>query len=307
MKKWILPFVGMTILAILSIRAFAATGVVVEQGGGLYFVTQKKQKIIPKMGEEFYDGYKVYNTKGRVLLLLFYGDLIELNGQQTFQTGKDSVKPKPYLPPPYTALEDAINVAKMGPVGLKAKLSMHPPKGYIQGLYPINGTIFPTTKIIFEWKGKDVFGEKPTFFFFEDSKNPKYKIFSITTKTKRLELSAQELGLEEGKTYHWFLGRLEEWPKSQSQVYSFQILSTKDEARLNHDFKTVDALHISTKEGEDFLKANIFYHYQMIHDMINLLQPIYTKRPSRSLRRLLFLGYVRLGRPVEATKYEEKN
>ncbi len=307
MKRWIPAFAGMTILISICLHAFAATGVVVEQSGGLYFVTPKGQKIIPKMGDEFYDGYQIYNTKNRAFLLLFYGELIELKTGQNFQVEKNSVKPKPYFPPPYTALEDAINVAKMGPVGIKAPLNANPPKGGMEGLYPIYGNILPSPQINFQWTGKDVLGKKPTFFFFEEAKEPKYKTFPISKKTKSLAIASQELGLQEGKTYHWFLGRLEKWPKAQSQVFTFQILSQNDQKQLNKDLKNIASLGLSTKEGENFLKANLFYHYQMFDDMINLLKPMYQKRTSRGFRRLLYLGYVRLGRYAMAKRYEEKN
>ncbi|MDP2600835.1 MAG: hypothetical protein Q8P84_08920 [Deltaproteobacteria bacterium] len=287
--------------------AFAATGVVIQQGGGLYFVTPQGKKVKPQFGDEFYNGYKVYNTKGRAVLLLFYGDLIDLEGKQKFQAGEGSVKPRLYLPPPYTALEDAINVAKMGPVGVKAPLAIHPPVGGIQGIFPIYGDILPSSTLQFEWRGKDILGEKPVFIIFEKH-SKEQKIFSLKAGAKKFSINPAKEKIKEGAEYHWYLGRIKNGkPVAQTRVYSFEILSEKNQKKLSRDLEGLSALKLSSREGETFLKSQIFYHYKLYHNMIDSILPMYQKRPSRSLRRILYLGFVRLGRYSQAQKYEEKN
>jgi len=187
---------------------------------------------------------------------------------------------------------------KMGPVSTSAPLDLHQPPGGIEGITPIYGTIPLEGAIEFRWRGKPILGKKPLLVFVEEGKSPKF--FLLSRETKKKKLKREELEIQEGKSYQWYLGRLEKGNKiiSQSRVFSFRILSNNELKRLTQEL---------SKSDSDFLEAQVFYNYQMYHDMVNMLESLRKRYTAPEIRKLLFLGYVRLGRHWEAKKYEAKN
>lgn len=194
--------------------------------------------------------------------------------------------------------------AKMGPVGVAPKLEIHPPEGGIEGLFPIQGTIDPREAILFRWRGNKIVGEKPALIFFEEGKN--HTPFWVQSGQKRVSLKKEELGLKMGRQYHWYLGRMIDGkPIAQSRVYNFKILSEMESQALEQEIENLKGLKTDSEKEKVFLKAQILYRHQRIHDMVDLLTPLYKKDPTKGKKRFLFLGFAKLGRHREAQKFKD--
>lgn len=233
---------------------------------------------------------------------LAFPGMVEEGSGKLFIKTKDGKKISAALG---STFEDALRAAKMGPPGVKAGLEIRPPEGGIEGIYPVAGLIDPGGNLHFQWQGEKVKGKTPSFFFFEEERNG-HQSFPIRSKDKSILLDAKELGLKPGENYRWYLGRMEKGKGiAQSRVYSFSLLQKKNRRALENDFKKLGAMNLATSEGADFLRAQLFYQNKMYHDMVALLEPLYKIVRDKWLKRLLFLGYVRLGRHREAEKYRE--
>ncbi|MBI5299659.1 MAG: tRNA uridine-5-carboxymethylaminomethyl(34) synthesis enzyme MnmG [Deltaproteobacteria bacterium] len=285
-------------LAITS-SAFAVSGVVVEKTGNLVLTRPNEKQAMVQTGDEFDDGAVLFNQKGNALLLFVDGSLLSLSPGQTLKIGEAPPKNKIVFGGIQNGVQAAFSLIKMGPAGKKAPLDIHPPEGGIQGLYPIYGSIQISPAINFQWKGKNISGENPALICEKG-------IFFVETDDKNLSLTRQELHLEKGKNYHWYLGHSADKTIAQSRVYSFHVLSDKEENQLKKDLSKLSSIPVSTKEGKDFLKGEIFYNYQMYHDMVDVLGSLHKKYKTPGLRKLLFLGYVRLGLHREAKKFESR-
>lgn len=194
----------------------------------------------------------------------------------------------------WQAMQDSFTVQKMGPPGVKHGLEIHPPAGGIEGIFPVFGKIVKPKQLTFRWQGK-VKGEKPALFLFAEGKI-KQRALLLPVQAETVTLPVSESELPAGKVYHWYLGRIESGKHiGQSRVYAFEFLSKNQTRELTSQL---------TKLGDlPFLQAQIYYHYQLYHDMVGLLESLYSDNKTEGLKRLLFLGYVRLGRHGEAKKF----
>lgn len=183
--------------------------------------------------------------------------------------------------------------------GAKHSLELHPFEGGIEGIFPVYGNLqMSVPDFWFLWRGKKIKGEKPVLVFREQGGKTQ-KTWDVSGKTGGLLVRTRSLNLKRGKEYEWFLGRLEgEEVIAQSRVFRFRILSKEESRRLQ---KAIE------QNKAKFLKAQIYFNYRLYHDMVALLEPRYKMAPSESLRKLLFLGYVRLGRHHEAKKFGPKS
>ena len=181
--------------------------------------------------------------------------------------------------------------------GARHQLEIKPFEGGLDGIFPVYGALSMTEAITFRWRGKKIQGALPVFVFGK-------KTFSIRPRDKKIILSAEALGLKSGQKYEWYLGRKEgEKIIAQSRVFRFEILSSQSADRLKKDLENLISLPAKTKEGRRFMEAQIYYKYRMYHAMVALLEPLYKMAPTESLRKPLFLGYVKLGRHHEAKKF----
>ncbi len=190
------------------------------------------------------------------------------------------------------------NAEKLNPAieeayeGARHSLEIHPFEGGIEGVFPVYGKISLQKEISFQWRGRNVSGKKPVLCLFEREKNE--DCFEVVGTNKKI--TASQLGLRRGHAYQWYLGRMEKGKIiAQSRVFRFTLLSQEESEKL--------AKELEKTKGGLLLKGQIYYSFQMYHDMVALLEPRYKMATSEGLRKLLFLGYARLGRHHEAKKF----
>lgn len=224
-------------------------------------------------------------------------------GQYVFQTKEGERVPVVFG----RAFSDASRVMQSG-----AAAGMYGPlvvssEGGIEGVTPIYGAIRLSEKILFQWDGEAVQGVQPALMVFE-SGSLNHIPFNIKTTDKAVFIPAKRMGLKAGHEYHWYLGSLQGSELvGQSRFFSFRVLSEREEQDLQRDLKHLRQLKLVSKDGEDLLKAQIFYKYDLYHDMVATLQPLYVTYPQEeSITRLLFLGYVKIGKRQEAKELQQK-
>lgn len=208
-----------------------------------------------------------------------------------------------------SAIEDAWTVLKMsqpkmGQPAVDTALKQNVFEGGIEGIFPVAGVILPDRAVRFEWRGERLKGEKPALFFFKEGTNH-HQVFPVSADAKEMTVGVGHF-LPEWR-YRWYVGRVEKGkPIAQSRVYSFAILAQAESEAMKNDLLQLEKRSLKT-EGADFLKAQIFYHYRLYHEMVGVLRPLHQKFKSAAVQRLLFLGYVKLGKLNEAEKFRSKN
>lgn len=224
------------------------------------------------------------------------------DGRYYFQT-KDGQKVSADVGP---ALNDSDRAMKMGPAGIYAPIEIYPFEGGIEGVYPVYGALRKQKSIRFQWRGADVKGEKPSFILFEHG-SLEHQTFFIKSDSKEIVIPTAQLKVQPSNIYLWYLGRVENnQPIGQSRVFRFQFLSDQEEEDLASDLKVVEAADAPNQDVRNFLKSQVFYKYELYHDMVSLLIPLYEKYPNESVAKLLYLGYVKIGKREAAKTIQNR-
>ena len=298
--------------------AHATPGVVVEAKG---IVTAQFPGAKPKpaaTGIEFPDGTKFVASKGATAtLMLMDGAMQTVVEGKNYIAGK--VKPTKVATPTsqklLVALNEAVQSTGSGPtvhgmvkmtpgVPLYGEITPAPPIGGITALFPNNTALILPDAIRFQWEAKNgLSGKNLAVVFFEKGK-PQMN-FPIKPADSSVTLTAVQLQLQKGVNYYWYLGEKQGKEMiAKSQRFSVSILSDADEKLLAADLQEIDLLGLTTAEGKNFLKSQVYYRYKMYAEMKTLLDDLYAKEPTIALKRLLFLTNVRLGNLAAAKQYQ---
>jgi hypothetical protein len=107
-----------------------------------------------------------------------------------------------------------------------------------------------------------------------------------------------------GNSYVWYLASNEKGKiLGKSRRFNFSIISTANKKRLNEDRNKIEALNISS-DGKRFLIAQLYFREKMLDTMVKTLLPLWEKDHSDAVKKLLFMGYARMGLTEEAKRFQ---
>lgn len=317
-------------------------GVLIESSGPVKFTSKKGTEIAAVLGTELEPGTIVQAGEGgSAKVMLMDGELIQVSERKSYVVGttpsqeekksmmrgltialNEAAKVKlPAAPTEEVETEEAKPSAPQQPrvYGMVKMGSPRPtpqeraaqkkrvakkrrPKLELEAIYPAETTILMPKNITFAWNMNLKF-PKPVVVF--EGPEGLYKRFDIDPKSpKSLTASAKELGLHKGNKYSWYLAsRSDKKGRGRTRRFNFTIMSEAQEKSLKKDLATINET-ASTDDGRAFLTAQLYYNHKMMYDMVQTLLPLWNKNKSPAIKKLLKLGYARMGRASEARKYQ---
>ena len=302
---------------LFSIPLIAAPGIVIETEGSVLINIPEKKVRQALLGMEFPDGTRIKTgQESFITFLLMDGQLKNLGPETEYKVERKKVlgeKKIEWL----AAIREAVRQTGSGPtlhgilkitpgVPLAGELQVLPFAGGIEPIFPNNTSLekIPET-MVFQWSGKKIEEKKSIFVLLEPGQ--KHQMFKVKADQKSIELKPKKLGLELGKTYHWYLGYKKKGrPIAVSQTFSFKILNTKEETAFYQELIALEKVPLKTEGGRDFLKAQVEIHYGLYFEALQLLEPLYRQYETMALRRLLLLVNSRLGRLSEAKELQNE-
>lgn len=93
------------------------------------------------------------------------------------------------------------------------------------------------------------------------------------------------------------------YPKKPQVKKPDRKLTEAEKSTLAGELEKADEA-ASSSEGKAFLKGQVYYSYGQYDEMVKTLKPVYHKTRSPAVKRLLKLGYVKMGLYDEARKYK---
>lgn len=308
----------------VSLSLWATPGIILETKGSVVATLPGKKPVAAKLGLEFPDGTKLQTAQGATAKLMFMNGGMETIGERTVYVvgGKQNQRPKKSLGQGMLlAMKEAVDVSGSGPtvtgmvkmvpgVPLTGSFEVIPYVGGIEGIFPAGTSVtmedLTSQGVVgFKWSGPTIQGEKPILALYEEGGSPLF--FPIVSDLGSTEIplkKLKKLNLSEGKTYRWYLGQLEKGkPVSQSQGFSFEIVRSSEVEKMNAELGQLTSLGLDSKEAGDWMQAQIFYKYKMYQRMVDTLSPIYEQYQTPAIQRLLFLGYVRMGKYSRAKEF----
>ena len=313
MKK--LSLVALSVL--ISSSAFASA--VLLEFTGKPSVTQNNKPLSVKSGAIFVDGVQFSaDKKSSAQLMLESGAIIKVAGGQTYRVGDKTTKAQQtgFIQGVQIALNEVKQgganptvhgMVKMGKpaTGAKKQKVVSSAMFGVAGTYPIYTSIRkPGMPFTLMWSPESKITWTNPVLVVENAQ--KERIFLEAIKPNQISLDACpcKMGLKPGEKYSWYLGQQNaDKVLPRSQRYPFTLLSSKAEAALQTDLKTVEALPLETAFAKDVLKAQVYFKYEMWDEMMKTLRPLHQAGEQNLVSDLLFLGAAHMGLAKEAELY----
>jgi hypothetical protein len=170
------------------------------------------------------------------------------------------------------------------------------------GLYPTGTKVKLGQEMTFRWL-KPIDYKNPTLVL-DNAGRRRLAMANLRAGDTSFTRSASKLHLKDGESYSWFLAeRKERDVKGKTGRYSFSTISSEDERALEGEMAKIRSLRMS-EDGKKLLIAQLYFQYGLYYDMVNVLTPLYSKSPSTFVKKLLRLGYSKMGNTVEMAKYD---
>ncbi len=342
MKRTVAPLIVLVAM-MLSLDVHAAWrgstpdpslhGVLIETQGPVTIASPEGRSLGTAVGTELEPGSTVNTGEGgRALIMLMNGAVITIAEHESYLVG---VFPptgilKPVMLKGLTvALSEAVllqlpitasamsarnrtapphakGVTKMGRVGPDRPPPPVVPMGrkranHVEGIHPVETSIILPDKLTFEWRGR-LLPDDPALVL-EDVQHDRRTFDIPHSRSTKLTVDANRLGLTRGDTYSWYLASRGDKPgRGRTRRFAFSVLTAHQEKLLQRDVDTIDSI-AQTPDGRAFMKGQLCFNYGMNYKMVETLLPLWKKHRSSALKKLLKLGYARLGRPDEVYKY----
>ncbi len=315
MKHTIQTIVLVTSL-VFATSAFAS-GVLVGAKGAVNLSLPNGKATAAKTGVELPDGSKISVGKGgSASVMLMDGAIETLGSGQKYTVGQTdkSAGKRTVIDGIAIAMNEATasssgptvhGMVKMGQLGPGA-----PKPGIIsaagnQGLfavYPINTAIGAAKQLTFKWNGGTQLKITNPTFIIEDGAGT--RIVSMRADPAKGEVAADASKLLPGNKYSWYYAADEHGKLLQkSRRFDFAVISDAEKKKLEGDIARVNSLDMS-EDGKKFLTAQLYYRTRMVDAMVKELLPLWRTNPSDAVKRLLYMGYVKMGQTKEALKYQ---
>jgi len=314
---------SMLIAVLVFLCVFAtsalASGVLVDAKGTITVTMPNGKRVAAKTGLELPDGTKVSAAASSgASVMLMDGSIAEIGAKQDFTVGKvvKSAGRRTVIEGIALAMNEAtaagsgptvhgmVKMTQLGPGAPKARLSSIGSVLGPQGTYPVETTIELPAEITFEWRAGTKFNFANPVIVIEDSLNKKILIRKIAPSKSVITIKTDDLRLANGASYSWYFASDEKGKiMGKSRRFNFAVLSASEKRRFDEDKRKVETLQLSD-DARRFLVAQLYFRARMMSAMVKTLLPLWEKDHADAVKKLLFLGYTRMGLSEEARKFQ---
>ncbi len=299
---------------VLMPSSLFASAVLIDAKGKVSVILPGKEVEQARIGMELPEGSIVNVTDGGASVLLESGTLDEIASKTTYTVGAKSDEGG------RTDLGGGIALAMRelaasgegptvhgmvkeakGPKNLRIDFGKDAASSQ-RGLFPTGTRVVLGESQSFRWSRP--VDHANAVLVLDDAKRKRLAIANLKLGDTSFSRSSAKLHLSKGNSYTWYLGESAgDGIKGRTGRFAFSTLSSSDEGSLNAERGRIDSLKIGG-EGKDLLKAQLYFQYGLYDDMVNALRPVYEKSHAPFVKKLMKLGYTKMGNAVEAARYD---
>ena len=296
-----------------------ASGVLVDAKGTVTVSMPDGKKAPANTGVELPDGAKIAVAKASAAsIMLMDGSIQEIGAEQTYTIGgqQKGATQRTVIQGIALAMNEAtatsggptvhgmVKMTQLGPGAPKPGLVSLGNALGPQGIFPCETAIEMPGEVAFQWReGSKIDFSNPVIVV-EDKTAKKLVVKKITPTISRITINAGELKIASGNSYVWYLASNENGKiLGKSRHFNFSIISAADKKRLEDDRNKVEGLNMSS-DGKQFLIAQLYFREKMLDTMVKTLLPLWEKDHADAVKKLLFMGYARMGLTEEARKFQ---
>lgn len=299
---------------ILPTSSAFASAVVLDVRGEVSAIPPARVVEAVKSGMELPNGTVVEVKEGAVSLLLESGAVDELPSKTTYTVGAGAEKGK------RTDLGSGITLAMRelsssgqgptvhgmvkeasGPRNIQLHAAGHHKTG-LKGVFPVGTSVRLGSDITFSWSQPIDFSH--ALLIVDDARGKRLAMLKLSEGSREMTHASAKLHLKKGERYTWFLAaQAGSGVKGKTARFKFATLSDADERVLDAERSKIASLKLSDT-GTKLLSAQAAFQHGLYKDMVDELQPLYEKTQAPFAKKLLRLGYLKMGNTSEAEKYK---
>lgn len=316
--KHITAIVSVLIILIISPTLFAA-GVIIDAKGKVNVTLPDGKSVPAKTGTELPDGTKIStDNNSSISIMLMNGAIEEIGIKQNYIVGakEKEIKSKTVIQGLALAMNEATatsggptvhGMVKMTQLGPNAPKPVPISLGNVfgpEGIYPVGTTIEIPNKLTYVWKMDGKFNFSNPVIVIEDNSQKKLWVNKLSSTADKVTIKSKKMKLKPGKKYSWYLASRDNRKiLGKSRRFNYSTLSDAEKNKLIRDSQKISTLNIS-QDGKEFLTAQLYYRAQMNDMMVETLLPLWEKNKTDAVKKLLYLGYIRMGQTHNALKYK---
>lgn len=315
--KFITAIFSILVISVISLAAFAS-GVIVDAKGNVTITLPNGKSSPAKVGTELPDGTKIStNDTSSASIMLMDGAIEEIGAKQNYTVGKKAkeAKSRTVIQGLALAMNEATatssgptvhGMVKMTQLGPNAPRPAPIALGNVfgpEGIYPAGTVIEIPKKLTFRWKMDSKFKFDNPVLVVEDASQKKLIIKKLSRSADNVTIKSKKMKLMPGGQYSWyFASRSNRKILGKSRRFNFATLSNAENNKLIQDSQKIAAMNMS-QDGKQFLTAQLYYRAKMNDKMVKTLLPLWEKDHADGIKKLLYLGYLRMGQTINALKY----
>lgn len=267
-----------------------------------------------KVGLELPDGSTVRVKEGSAQVLLESGAMDEVGSGSSYTVGQK--KPSDNR----TEMGSGITLAMRelaasdegptvhgmvkkvgGPIDVQGAMMSGGGAAGLYGTYPRGTAIVLGDTATFSWSQPVSF--KGPAVVISDSKRHRLATPAVDAGSTSFSKSSAGLGLKPGRSYTWYIGeRQGKGVRARTGNFDFSTLSAAEAKALEGEVAKVRAMKMS-EDGKELLISQIYFKAGLYHDTVESLKPLYERTKSPYAKKMLVLGYRKMGLNPEAAKY----
>ncbi|MFH1874615.1 MAG: hypothetical protein ABH859_05450 [Pseudomonadota bacterium] len=308
-----------TLLLCLSTSLAQASAVIIDAKGKISIKTSDKKSVPAQIGQELPDGTQINPEKNSsISIMLSNGTIAEIASGQKYTVGKPgkAKQETTVIQGLALAMNEAtatgaqptvhgmVKMTTLGPGAPEPVVDSAGPGGDLRAEYPLNIALILPEAIDFSWN-KDAKIDFPNpVLVIEDEQKKQLLVKNVDQKSSSLKINSHISKFQPGQNYSWyFASQTKGQIQGKTRRFNFSLLSRAAEQKLKSDLREIEKMNIS-KSGQDFLMAQLYFRAKMYDKMVEKLLPLWEQNKTDLLKKELFLGYHRLGKPSEAAKYQ---
>lgn len=299
--------------AVLAIAPGAkASGVLVDVKGTVTVKTPDGQAAPVKVGMELVDGSTVTAAAGgSASVLMDSGAMDEVSAGATYKVGQAPSGKRTDLGGGVALAMRELTQQGEGPTiqgmvreakGPSSKVQKFAPKMGIGGIYPRETAIRLGGSVAFKWDASPPVNWPAPAIVIEDSNKNQLAVIPIDANSTEKSIGAADAKLAKGAKYSWFLATKDPAVKGKTMRFNFSTLSAGAEGEIDSEISKMRGLGLGA-DGTELLVAQVYFKNGLMSDMVNALVPLWNKSKAPFVRKLLYLGYSRMGQAAKANQF----
>jgi len=174
-------------------------------------------------------------------------------------------------------------------------------KGFgISAIYPRGTSIRAGKNVTFKWESMPPMNWPAPVIVIDDSSKKHIAVVPVSAGSTQKAVPGSKF--KNGQKYSWYLATNQPKLKGKTMRFTFSTMSAADQKKLKSEMAKVRGLKLGA-DGTNLLVAQLYYQNGLYGEMVDILLPMWNRSRFPFIRKLLHLGYTKMGQTEKAYEF----